>query len=79
MFRFPGSRLRTSGRKPQSGNRIQLGVQTPGFQAMPPNIRPEGAEENAADGVANPVRLKIAAFRLLQLSAFDDSTELAEV
>jgi len=70
-----------SGKKLQSGDRIEPGAPAPGYQDCV-RIRPEGAEENVVDGVANPVRQKKspppplekgegrAAFRLLQLSAW---------
>ncbi|RLC20183.1 MAG: hypothetical protein DRI57_05375 [Deltaproteobacteria bacterium] len=47
-----------SGKKPQSGDRIKPGASAPGYQDSV-RIRPEGAEENVADGVANPVRQRI--------------------
>ncbi len=46
---------RQSGKKPQSGDRIQPGASAPGYQDRV-SFRPEGAKENVADGVATPVR-----------------------
>jgi len=54
MFRFP---FLPGNEKPQSGDRIQPGVQTPGYQIMPQISALKGRREGVADGVANPVRL----------------------